>query len=368
MTQEHRIALLHPCFWPEVRRGSERMLNDLATGLASAGDRPTLITSHLQPAARSRERGYDVLRLRRPRGRRFQVGLRSEYLTHVPGVYRALRAEPFDIAHAAYPSDALAAQLWSRRIAAPHVFSAMGMPNSLTRKRRLWFSLQSRAVLHADVVTALSSAAAERVRALFGRDDVRVIQPGVDLDRFAPGPARAETPTIFCAAAVDDPRKRVRLLVEAFALLRRQHPQASLLLSAPSGRGGGRPHVEPAPGVELVDLRSDEAVVDCYRRAWVSVLPSVDEAFGLVLVESLACGTPVVASSHGALPEVIGNAEVGCLFDGDEPITLARSLTEAMALAEDPRVAAACRRRASDFSLQRMTSSYRDLYRELLQR
>src|SRR5262249_20778223 len=97
------------------------------------------------------------------------------------------------------------------------------------------------------------------------------------------------------------------------------------------------------------------------------VLPSWGEAFGLVLAEALACGTPVVGSDREAIPEVLGGDErIGRLFGGEDPEALAGALLEALELAADPGTAAACRERAERFSTDRTTEAYLALYRELL--
>ena len=157
-----------------------------------------------------------------------------------------------------------------------------------------------------------------------------------------PVPRRAAEPTIVCAAAVDEPRKRVNLLVEAFALVRRELPEARLVLNRPR-EPALVAHLGLVPGLELRDLDERADLAAAYREAWVSVLPSTHEPLGLVLVEALACGTPVVGTDAYGIPEVIDRPEVGRLFDGgaDE---LVRALFEAVELTGDPATVDACRR------------------------
>jgi teichuronic acid biosynthesis glycosyltransferase TuaC len=85
-----------------------------------------------------------------------------------------------------------------------------------------------------------------------------------------------------------------------------------------------------------------------------------------VLVEALACGTPVVASNLDGMREVVDRDSVGRLFDGDDERALARALLETLELAEDAGTPQACRSRAEDFSTERTTEQYIELYRELL--
>ena len=357
-----RVALLSPCFWPEVRRGSERFVRELSDGLIARGHRPRLITSHPGRPSRSVEDGLAILRLPRPPDGRLRRRFYEEHMTHVPLSYAALRGGRDHVAHAVFPTDALAAARWTKQTGRPSVMSYMGIPDRewlCERRGRLRATVD--AARGCSAVVALSGAAAGAFDRWLGVD-ARVIPPGVDLRAFARRGERDERPTIICAAAIDEPRKRVGLLVEAFARVRRERPNARLVLNRPRD-----PATAPdAEGVELAELSDRGELASAYSSAWVSALPSLGEAFGLVLAEALACGTPVVASRLGGMPEVVGeDRAVGRLFDGGDPKALADALLEALELAEDPSTADACRRRAELFSTDRMTDAYLDLYREL---
>jgi len=362
-----RVALLNPCYWPEVRRGSERFARELADGLIARGHSPRLITSHRGLPSRTVEDGLEVLRVWRPPDGRLRHRVYEDHLTHVPFSYAALRAGHDDIAHALYPTDGLAAVRWGGRTGRPVVFSHMGIPHRqglASRRRRV--EILQRVIAGSSAVVALSRHSAAAFERWLGVTP-RVIAAGVDLDAFRPGEPRAEHPTIVCAAAIDRPRKRVGLLVEAFAIVRRDRPDARLVLSRPSSAAG----VAAAPageGIVLADLDDRAELRRAYATAWVTALPSRDEAFGLVLTESLACGTPVVGSNDGGIPEIVDRPEIGRLFDGDDPAVLAGALLEVLDLAGDPGTVGACRARAGDFSTDRCTDAYLALYRELLDR
>ena len=148
--------------------------------------------------------------------------------------------------------------------------------------------------------------------------------------------------------------------------MRRRRPDARLVLS----RVRGAPLAGRVPdGVEERDLDDRGALAAANREAWVAALPSVGEAFGLVLAEALACGTPVVGTRAGAIPEVVDRPGIGVLVpdegpDGD-PAALARALEEALDLANDPATAGRCRARALELSTDRCAAAYADLYDEL---
>jgi glycosyltransferase involved in cell wall biosynthesis len=210
-----------------------------------------------------------------------------------------------------------------------------------------------------------SRTAAEEFRRRLGVQ-ARVIHPGVDLSIFSPGASRPESPTIFCAAPPEVARKRVPLLVAAHALVRRERPDARLRLLRPEDAQTAAALEDAERGVELVEpVESAHDLAAQYRGAWISALPSTGESFGIVLVESLACGVPVVGTNHGAIPEVVDRDTIGRLFDGDDERALAAALLEALELSEDPASRAECRRRAEEFSLERYTEAHEALYAEL---
>ncbi|WP_372790394.1 glycosyltransferase family 4 protein [Paraconexibacter sp.] len=360
-----RVALLTPAYWPEVRRGTERVVHDLGVGLHRRGHTPRIVTTHPGRPSTATEEGVRVTRHWRPPHRpAARLGF-PQHTSQMPLLAADLLVHRQDVAQAFFPGDAVAAGAWSRVTRRPSVFSIMGLPRARAlRRHRRSLGLWQRACRDATAVVALSQAAREAV----GREldvDAHVIHPGVDLERFRPGAARSEHPTILCVGALDDPRKRVSLLVEAFGVLRRQRPTARLLLLQPSDPSLAAQFA--ADGVEFVDLDPRaEGLRELYGSAWVSALASEKEAFGLVLTEALACGTPVVGAADGAAPEIIGDSGVGATFAEPDAESVATALLAALECAGDPSIVASCRRRAEMFSVARALDLHETLYQELV--
>jgi mono/diheme cytochrome c family protein len=118
-------------------------------------------------------------------------------------------------------------------------------------------------------------------------------------------------------------------------------------MGAPDPRGAAAsPSAAAAPAAarertEVLPLGTPD-LGEVYASAWATVLPAVYEAFGLVLVESLACGTPVVAANHAALPELVTDG-TGALAAPEDPASLADACRRALALAQEDGIAERCR-------------------------
>ncbi|MEA2492653.1 MAG: D-inositol-3-phosphate glycosyltransferase [Thermoleophilaceae bacterium] len=338
-----RIAFVSHVYWPEKRRGGERLIRDLSDELIARGHSARLLTSHRGTPRRDVEDGLEVVRQWRPPERPLNALGFPPGTTQLPGAAWALRRGDDDIAQAWTVPAAIAAA-HSRK---PSVFVFQGVldEGDLAGRPRVR-SMLMRAARGCDAVTTYSDVAAEAFTALTGVD-ARAIQPGIRLDVFTPGGERHPTPAIFCAADPDEPRKRVRLLVDAF---QRLHPGCELWLMNTSD-----PAIANAPGVRIVDPGADrDELVRLYRSAWVTVLPAFREAFGLVVAESLACGTPAIVMRDGG--GVLGITDA--LVADPDAESLARVMTGAIA---SPPPANARR----DLSIARCADGYEALYAAL---
>jgi phosphatidylinositol alpha-mannosyltransferase len=177
----------------------------------------------------------------------------------------------------------------------------------------------------------------------------------VDLDSFAPAPEREADPTILFSGAITTPRKGVACLLEALPLIAESEPGVQLWLSGP-GEVEGLLAAAPAAARErtrALGLGDAAAQHERYGRAWVTCLPSTHDSFGMALVESLACGTPLVATTHAAPKELVREGVTGELCRPEDPADLAKACLRGFELARRPQTVEACRAAAEAFDWDR---------------
>ncbi|WP_149183379.1 glycosyltransferase family 4 protein [Streptomyces sp. TRM49041] len=169
------------------------------------------------------------------------------------------------------------------------------------------------------VVTVSGSSRQEIVDHLGVRPErVHVVPIGADTDLWSPGPAVAEVPgRIVTTSSADVPLKGLVYLIEALAKLRTEVPDAHLVVvgrraeDGPVARAIERYGLDGA--VQFVKGISDTELVDLVRGAQVACVPSLYEGFSLPAAEAMATGTPLVATTGGAIPEVAGPDGETCL-------------------------------------------------------
>lgn len=345
-----RVALTHAYSWPEVRRGAERIIVALSTALAERGHEVWVFTAGRRPERRRDDVGVTWVRLRRV----FRDPLRHERdfgLRLVPLLARGR----FDAVHSLGPRDAVAA-LRARRLGARHrtVYTNLGIPVRSWWDARPDGRAQARVVREIDVYGCMSRYALEVLRAEYGREGA-LTPGGVDLDTFRPAAAREPRPTILFSGALTEPHKGVATLLAAIPEVAAAEPDVQVWLSGP---GDPTPLLASAPAeararTTVLPLGEPQSQHERYGRAWVTTLPSWGDSFGMVMVESLACGTPIVPSDDSALPELVRPGLTGALCEPGDPASLARALLAGLELARRPETVAACRTSAEPFDWRR---------------
>lgn len=302
------------------------------------------------------------------------------YLGIRGSVARLRRDFPFDLIHAhhTYPDGVVAARL-SRQFGVPFVVTEQSpwLPwmaeRAYIRRQALWAANRSK------YQVAISRLVRDEMVQLLGDSSrVRIIPDGVDGEAFTPGADSTNwNPNQIVFVGFINYIKGFDILLKALQQLGQRRPNTRLVVVGGS-YFRGKKILEDRLRQMTVDLGLSNVVqfagtkslpdlVQTIRESALLVLPSRSESFGSVLVEALACGTPVVATKCGG-PEDIVTDEVGRLVPREDPDALATALEDVLENRHrfDP---ASLRRYAlANFDWARIAEKYIDLYREALDR
>ncbi|WP_109471234.1 glycosyltransferase family 4 protein [Ornithinimicrobium cavernae] len=214
------------------------------------------------------------------------------------------------------------------------------------------------------------SDAAHRTMASGVGGTTLVIPNGVYVDRFCPGdedvPDREGPPRIVFLGRFDEPRKGLPVLLAALPLVLAQVPDAELLVAGPGDieevRGALSEQV--AGSVRFLGMISEDDKVALLARANAYVAPNTGgESFGIILVEAMSAGAPVVASALDAFVAVVGDSGAGVVFPVGDHRALAGAIVRVL---EDPteqaRLSAAGRERARLFDWSRVGARIEAVY------
>lgn len=175
-------------------------------------------------------------------------------------------------------------------------------------------------------------------------EKINIVPGGVDIDHFNTSVSSKEAreklsweqnrPTIFCIRRL---AKRMGLenLVTAIAEVKKQYPDVMLYIGGKGALAETLEQLIKAKGlsenIKLLGFVADEDLPLCYRAANFSVVPTIAlEGFGLIVLESLAAGTPVLGTPIGGIPEILRPFSDDLVFSGYEPEQLAQGIIEAL--------------------------------------
>ncbi|WP_439576667.1 glycosyltransferase [Elioraea sp.] len=273
-------------------------------------------------------------------------------------------------AHYLYP-DGVAAVWLARDYGVPVVLTARGSDTSQLPHYRIPGRLIRAAIARADALIAVSAALKEGLVSLGAAPEkVTVLRNGVDLDTFRPLPDRAaaraelgfDGPTLLSVGLLIE-RKRHHLTIEALArlpghrlVIAGEGPERSALAALAARLG-------VAERVRLVGPVPHARLPLYYGAADVMVLASSREGWANVLLESMACGTPVVATPAWGSREAVAAPEAGLVLDEATPEALAAGIRRVLAAPADR---AATRAYAERFGWDETTAGQLALFRRVL--
>ena len=327
--------------------------------------------------ARETRSGIDVLHPRYPVVPKVGMTVAPLLLAAASiGPIRRLIAEgrDFDLidAHYFYP-DGVAATMLARHFRKRVVVTARGSDLNVISRYPTARWLMQWAARHADASIGVCSALAEQIKPWTSSERVHVVRNGVDLQRFRP-------------ASAEDARRRLRtggsplllsvghlvenkghaLAIDALAEIRRHFPDARLAIV---GQGPDRERLRERAALRGCEERvtfagpvEHASMIDWYNAADVLVLASAREGWANVLLEALACGTPVVATRVGGSPEVVTDARVGRLVENRDGSSIAEAVQRLLRGKPDRET---IRRYAEGFSWDSTSRAQVELFRRL---
>ncbi|MBG0817061.1 glycosyltransferase family 4 protein [Planomonospora sp. ID82291] len=329
-----RIGIVCPYAW-DVPGGVQVHIRDLAEALMEEGHQVSVIA----PAADDDELPGYVTSVGRPVPVSFNgsVARMSFGFLSANRVRRWVRDGRFDVLHVHepfIPSVGLLA-CWVARGPIVATFHA-----SYGRSRA--FSVATPVIMSAlekiSARIAVSDAARKTLVEFIGGDAV-LIPNGVTVRRYTeaePLPRAAGGEVIGFLGRMDEPRKGLPVLLEAFALLAPRRPGLRLLIAGPGDAAEVRERVpaEFRDRVELLGMVSEEDKIRAYHSVDVFCAPNLGgESFGIVLTEAMSAGAAILASDIPAFRKVLDDGQAGALFETGNAASLAR---EAAALLDDP--------------------------------
>jgi glycosyltransferase involved in cell wall biosynthesis len=224
---------------------------------------------------------------------------------------------------------------------------------------RRWYAftrMQTRVAKRLTRIVTVSESSTHDIHTDHGvpYERLHVVPVGVDPEMFRPLPSVARIPgRLITTASADVTMKGLRYLLEAVAKLRTERHVELVVIGKPKAGGRSAETIEKlglSDAVTFVSGVTDERIIELYSEAEMAVVPSLYEGFSLPAIEAMSCGVPLVATTGGAIPEVVGaDGETALLCTPGDSEALAATLRRGFEDASlRARVGAAGRQRVID--------------------
>jgi glycosyltransferase involved in cell wall biosynthesis len=215
------------------------------------------------------------------------------------------------------------------------------------------------------------------LRAGAANEKIDIIFNGADLERFSPGrvgtTGREFGEQMVFACRQLFPRKGIRFLIEAVAKLKSEFPAMRLVIAGDGFERADLERLAAALGIgdrtTFLGWVSNAELPPYYRSAAISVIPSLEEGFGIPAAEAMGCEVPVIASDAGGLPEIVVNGVTGYVVPKGDANALAHAITR---LLSDPELRKQFGRAGREVALRRFSwdiaaQKFEQLYLRCLQ-
>lgn len=246
------------------------------------------------------------------------IPLRSEvllpyWLSHA--VARDINSGKASVAH--FTKAALPKKLNIATVVTIYDIIPLLLPESQSPLRRLyWPSVLEYAAKHSNHILTISEQSKKDIMGRFGIADSKItVTPlAVDLEHFAPQEKSVSAKPYILFVGTKDRRKNIASLIRAFGIIADKIPHRLLIVGKKAHKeDNSKQTVVSCKLQDRVEFREDvsyEELPALYSQADIFVWPSVYEGWGFPPQEAMACGTPVIVSDGGPLPEVVGDAGI----------------------------------------------------------
>lgn len=377
------VYLLTPAFLPR-RGGQETLVNRIGNQLGQKHDVLVATTTPFQPKTGNVEtiQNYTIVRIPTIGAKGMNIVTGQFFM--IPYLSSRIRKRAPDVFHLFEPFNLGAAALTLKKIyKIPLLLTVIGVNTYDPYMMNYWrFRKCIKFVMnHADAITASTTELAERARDQGCTKDIELVPHCVDTDRFHPEKSNAHSlrqkfsfsPSDPIVVAIQrlDPRKRTEMLIRAVPHVLKEVPDARFIIG---GKGPDKPKLEQLvtkldleKSVKLIGFIPDDELPYYYASADLFAFHTLYEGFGIVVIEAMASGTPIVTTNVGGLEEIVVDNGAGTVVPPNKPKRMAH---EIITLLHDDKVRRRCalsaRKAAEDiYSIENVTSKYVSIYKRL---